>query len=78
LFLLLSFIIGQQHRHPVSADMTESRLLLQMHNGGFRQCCHAASAYALLTYFRALCLLSWQNGLTTLPFAAKVTTVAAE
>jgi hypothetical protein len=78
LFLLLSFIIGQRRRHPVSADMTESRLLLQMHNGGFRQCCHAASAYALLTYFRASSLMKWQNGQATLPFAAKVTSVAVE
>jgi hypothetical protein len=61
----------------VSADWTEVRVLLQMHNGGFRQCCHAASAYALLTYFRAESVVHWQNGQTTLPFAAKLTTVAS-
>jgi hypothetical protein len=27
--------------------------MLQMHNGSIPQCCYAASAYALLTYFRA-------------------------
>jgi hypothetical protein len=49
-----------------------------MHNGGFRQCCHAASAYAVLTYFRAFRARRGQNGLATLPFAAKLTTVAAD
>jgi hypothetical protein len=27
--------------------------MLQMHNGSNPQCCHAASAYRLLTYFHA-------------------------
>jgi hypothetical protein len=78
LFLLLSFFGGQFHPVPVSADSQESRLLLQMHNGGFRQCCHAASAYAVLTYFRAESAFLWQNGQATLPFAAKLTTDDAD
>jgi hypothetical protein len=45
-----------------------------MHNGGFRQCCHAAIAYAVLTYFRAESAFHWQNGQATLPFAANLTT----
>jgi hypothetical protein len=27
--------------------------MLQMHNGSIPQCCHAANAYTLLTYFQA-------------------------
>jgi hypothetical protein len=52
--------------------------LLQLHNGGVRQCCHAAIAYALLTFLAGQRPILRRKHPIALRFAANITTVAVK
>ncbi len=73
---LLSSVVRQGTALGLRTDKNRFSLMPQVHNAGFRQCCYAANAYALLTFFRPAGAPGGQIGRIGLRFAAKVTTLA--